>query len=298
MQRAFGGHLQRAARYARIVRIENDGSVGGADVDPVQRHPQPPHQVGDPQPRGQADLPRAVRDQHHDPGPRIRLALEVLQRLLQPGADVGLGQPAPDVAGRDRGVHRIVVAGELQDRDREGAEHHHPEQVLVPLRDELGEELAGDLTLGPVRPLGRRIHHPPDREGPVHAGAAVDQQHHVGAAPDALDLVFGPVQAARGEHQRRDGQCADHPQPVLDPGRERIPGDEAEPGVRDRRRPWPQKGQRRQRQQREHPAVHHPERRPEDVHPRRSRSRHARHSARRRSRLCPVSAGGGAPSLA
>ena len=173
--------------------------------------------MGDAQPRGQADLPGAVGDQHHDPGARVRLALEVFERLFQPGADVGLGEPAPHVAGRDRRGHHLVVIGEPQHRYREGAEHHHPEQVVVPVGDELGEEPARYFSLGSARTLRRRIDDPLDGEGPVHAGAAIDQEHHVGSSPDPLDLVGGPVQAARGERQRRDGEHPGRAQRPVEP---------------------------------------------------------------------------------
>ena len=87
----------------------------------------------------------------------------------------------------------------------------HSEPVVASLGDELREELARDLTLGPVLAQGGCVDDFPDREGSVHAGTAVDQQHHVRTVPIPFDLVGGPVQAAGGEHQRRDGEhCRSH----------------------------------------------------------------------------------------
>ena len=240
--------------------------------------------MGDAQPRGPADLSRAVGDQHDDARAGVRLTLEVLQRLLQPGADVGLGEAAPRIAGLDRRMHHVVMVGGPKHRDRERAEHHHPEPVVAPFGDELREQLARDLALGPALAQRGDVGRVPGRERPVHARASVDQQHHVRTVPDALDLVGGPVQAAGGEHERQDRNHSGGTKGTVEPARQRVRRHEPCPGERNRAGQRPQQGQHRQRKQGERPAVYDVEPEVESAHRRRSTSRHARHRSRRRSR--------------
>jgi hypothetical protein len=164
---------------------------------------------------GVRNAPGAVGDKQDHAGRSRIVGGEHAERHIQPAADIGVGKAF--LRHRRHGRrHRSAMLGERHDQDGIGRKGHQAKTILRPPRKKRLDQ--------PCR--RRRLARPgflsDTRKTFIHAQTAIENQHHVGAAPDAFDLVGAAMQAGEPQHDRSHYHGGQQPQSAIDPGRHRI----------------------------------------------------------------------------